>query len=62
SVNGLQHVADALITVIIGGWWIEIPLIVAIVLLVRREQRRQPVLVPIAAPVSSVESPDRSAQ
>ncbi|MDQ6833902.1 MAG: DUF4349 domain-containing protein [Chloroflexota bacterium] len=61
SVNGLQHVADALITVIIGGWWIEIPLIVAIALLVRREQRRQPVLVPVAPPVSSVESPDRPA-
>ncbi len=59
SVNGLQHVADALITVIIGGWWIEIPLIVAIALLVRREQRRLPALVSVAAPVSSVESPNR---
>ncbi len=62
SVNGLQHVTDALITVIIGGWWIEIPLIVAIVILVRRERRRQPALVPVAAPVSSAESPDRAVQ
>lgn len=59
SVNGLRHVTDALITVIIGGWWIEFPLIVAIVLLVRRERRRQPALVPVAAPTSSVETPNR---
>jgi len=60
SVNGLQHVTDALITVIIGGWWIEVPLIVALSLLTRRERRRQPVLIPTTAPVSSDESPDRA--
>jgi len=48
SVNGLQNVADALIAILIGGWWIEIPLVVAIVLLVRRERRRHPALVPVA--------------
>lgn len=58
SVNGLQHVTDALITVIIGGWWVEVPLIVALSLLARRERQRQPVLVPTTAPVSSDESPD----
>ncbi|MCA1666273.1 MAG: DUF4349 domain-containing protein, partial [Thermomicrobia bacterium] len=49
SVNGLQHVADALIAILIGGWWIEVPLVVAIFLLARRERRRRPALVPVAA-------------
>lgn len=61
SINGLQRVTDALITVIISGWWIEIPLLVAIVLLVRRERRHQPTPVPVA-PVSSVEAPDHAVQ
>ena len=61
SVNGLQNVADALITVIIGGWWIEFPLIVAIALLVRRERRR-PALAPNAVPVAPIEPPDRGEQ
>lgn len=52
SVNGLQHVADALIAILIGGWWIEIPLVVAIILLARRERRR-PALVPVSAHESS---------
>ena len=60
SVNGLQHVTDALITVIIGGWWIEIPLIVAIVILVRRERRRQPALVPVAVSGPVNEPTDRA--
>ncbi|HEY8309383.1 MAG TPA: DUF4349 domain-containing protein [Gemmatimonadaceae bacterium] len=51
SVNGLQNVADALITVVIGGWWIEFPLIVAILLLARRERRRS-ALVPATAPMA----------
>jgi hypothetical protein len=61
SVNGLQNVADALVTVIIGGWWIEFPLIVAIALLVRRERRR-PALAPSAVPVAPMEPPDRGNQ
>jgi len=60
SVNGLQHVTDALITVIIGGWWIEIPLIVALSLLARRERRRQPVLVPVAVSGPVNEPTDRA--
>ena len=55
SVNGLQNVADALITVIVGGWWIEIPFLVAISLLVRRERRRRPALVPAAVAVSPID-------
>jgi hypothetical protein len=50
SVNGLQHVADALIAILIGGWWIEIPLVVAIILLARR---RRSALVPVSAHESS---------
>lgn len=61
SVNGLQHVADALITVVIGGWWIEVPLIVAIILLARRERRRQPALVP-AAPMTGNEPTGQAQQ
>ncbi|MHB8646727.1 MAG: DUF4349 domain-containing protein [Thermomicrobiales bacterium] len=60
SVNGLQNVADALVTIIIGGWWIEIPLIVGIVLLVRRERRRRPALVPSPVPVTTAASSDRA--
>ena len=61
SVNGLQNVADALITVVIGGWWIEFPLIVAIVLLARRERRRSG-LVPAAAPVTGDEPTGQAPQ
>jgi hypothetical protein len=50
SVNGLQDVADALITIGIGGWWIVIPLIVAITLLARRKRRQS---APVAAAVST---------
>lgn len=53
SVNGLQNVADALITILIGGWWIELPLGLAIFFLVRRERRRQPVVAPAAVSVAS---------
>jgi hypothetical protein len=60
SINGLQNVADALITVGIGGWWIEIPLVFAIYLLVRRERRRRPVLAPATVPVTSNDSGDRA--
>ena len=60
SVNGLQNVADALITVVIGGWWIEIPLVLAIYLLVRRERRRRPALVPATAPISGDGSGDQT--
>jgi len=59
SVNGLQTVADALIAVVVGGWWLEIPLVVAIVLLARRERRRRPALVPVTAPVMPNEPADR---
>ena len=62
SVNGLQNVADALITVIVGGWWIVFPLIVAIALLARRERRGRPALAPIAVPVTTAESSDRGDQ
>lgn len=58
SVNGLQNVADALITVVIGGWWIELPLVIAILFLARRERRRRPV--PATVPVASVESRERT--
>ena len=60
SVNGLQHVADALIAILIGGWWIEIPLVVAITLFIRRERRRQPALVPAAVSTRSPESGGRT--
>jgi hypothetical protein len=60
SVNGLQNVADALITVGIGGWWIEIPLALAIYLLVRRERRRRPTLAPATAPVTSSDGGNRA--
>ncbi|MGI8688082.1 MAG: DUF4349 domain-containing protein [Thermomicrobiales bacterium] len=59
SVNGLQHVTDALITIIIGGWWIEIPLIIAIVILVRRERRR-PALAPVAVSTHNAELEDHA--
>ena len=53
SVNGLQNVADALITLVVGGWWIEVPLIVAILVLVRRGRRKAPPLVPaVVTPVA----------
>ncbi len=56
SVNGLQNVADALITVIIGGWWIELPLLLAIYFVARRGRRRAPAPVPVAAsPLPGVE-------
>ncbi|MGI8857486.1 MAG: DUF4349 domain-containing protein [Thermomicrobiales bacterium] len=56
SVNGLQTVADAVITVGIGGWWLEIPLALAIFFLIRRQRRQQPMLAPAPAPIASVES------
>ncbi|MDQ6602649.1 MAG: DUF4349 domain-containing protein [Chloroflexota bacterium] len=59
SVNGLQNVVDALIAILIGGWWIEIPLVVAIVLLVRRERRRHPALVPVAVSSPVYQPTDR---
>jgi hypothetical protein len=55
SVNGLQNVADAIITVIIGGWWIEFPLVLAIIFLARRERRRRPVPAPVALPITNPE-------
>ncbi len=59
SVNGLQNVADALITIIIGGWWVEVPLIIGIYLLTRRERRRRPALAPVTVPATT-EPPDRA--
>lgn len=58
SVNGLQNVADALITVVIGGWWIELPLVIAIFLFARRERRHRPI--PATVSAASVEPPDRT--
>jgi hypothetical protein len=60
SVNGLQNVVDALIAVGIGGWWIEIPLAVAIYVLVRREQRRRPALVPATVPGTDLGSGEQA--
>ncbi|HEY8291845.1 MAG TPA: DUF4349 domain-containing protein [Thermomicrobiales bacterium] len=59
SVNGLQHVADALIAILIGGWWIEIPLVVAIILLAHR---RRPALTPVAVSTHNAEQTDRVEQ
>lgn len=61
SVNGLQNVADALITVGIGGWWLEIPLALGIYVLVRRERRR-PALSSAAVPISSGDGGERTGQ
>lgn len=49
SVNGLQNVVDALITIGIGSWWLVIPLIVAFILLTRHK-RRQSAPIPAAVP------------
>jgi hypothetical protein len=62
SVNGLQNVADAVIIVGIGGWWIEIPLALAIYFLVRRERRRRPALAPATVPIPSDDSGERAGQ
>ncbi len=43
SVNGLQNVADALIAIGIGGWWLEILLALAIYVVIRRQRRQQPI-------------------
>lgn len=55
SVNCLQVVVDALITVIFGGWWIEIPLGLLLYYLARRDRRRRPVPA-AAAPIANEES------
>lgn len=55
SVNGLQNVADALITIVIGGWWIEVPLVIAIFLLARHSRRRTPA--PALVPVPHNDTP-----
>ena len=60
SVNGLQTVADALIAIGVGGWWIEIPLIVAIGVLVRRERRRRPALISATMPIAAETAANRS--
>jgi hypothetical protein len=62
SVNGLQNVADALITIGIGGWWIEIPLVLALYIFIRRERRQRPALVPTTIPVTSSDGGDRAGQ
>lgn len=61
SVNGLQNIADALIVVIVGGWWLEIPLGLAIYFFARRERRRRPILAPASVPASSGETGEPSA-
>jgi len=60
SVNGLQNVADAIITVAIGGWWIEIPLVFAIVFLPRRDRRRRLVPASVTVPMTSAEPRERT--
>lgn len=40
SIRGMQNLADAVITVLIGGWWILLPLAIATVLVVRKLRRR----------------------
>jgi hypothetical protein len=40
SLHGMQNLTDALITVVIGGWWILLPLGIATVLVIRKLRRR----------------------
>lgn len=46
SLRGLQNVADLLIAIIVGGWWLLIPLAIAATYIVRRLRRVQPTLQP----------------
>lgn len=46
SLRGLQNVADLLIAIIVGGWWLLIPLAIAAAYIVRRLRRAQPTLQP----------------
>jgi len=60
SINGLQNVANALIVILIGGWWITFPLIVALALLLWRN--RHPPLVPASGTITAKEPTDRGGQ
>ena len=53
SLRGLQNIADVLITVIVGGWWLLIALAVAAILLTRWAHARRPPLQPAAIPAAS---------
>jgi hypothetical protein len=60
SLRGLENIADAVIAITIGGWWLLLPLVIGTILLVRWTRRRRPTLQPTAAtvPVGPAPSPD----
>ncbi len=56
SLHGLQNIADFIIAVVIGGWWLLLPLVIGTVVFVRWTRQRRPPLQPAA--VSPAPPPD----
>lgn len=57
SLRGLQNIADAVIAVLVGGWWILLPLVIATVVFVRWIRQRRPTLQPAPATVPIITTP-----
>jgi hypothetical protein len=49
SLHGLENIADAVIAVLVGGWWILLPLVIATIVFVRWVRQRRPMLQPVPA-------------
>jgi hypothetical protein len=61
SLHGLQNLADALIAIVVGGWWLLLPLIAAVLVWIRWSRRRRTVHQPAAATVPVAPAPPGAA-